>query len=80
VAFTFIISMVVILLVAAGVAAVVWAGLREPRTPVTGSGLTAVAARTGRILNGDEHAADILQLVKVPVRTGRPQSTDPRTH
>ncbi|MCI1747017.1 MAG: hypothetical protein LKI24_02255 [Acidipropionibacterium sp.] len=65
--FIFIVSMVVILLVAGGVAAVVWAGLREPGRPVEGSGVTASAARIGRVLDGDEDASSLLGAVRVPV-------------
>ncbi len=70
-AFTFVVSMIIILLVAAGIAAVVWAGLREPRKPVEGSGLTAAAAQIGRVLNGDEDPKAALDLVRVPVRSSR---------
>lgn len=67
--FTFVVSMVIILLVAAGVAAVVWAGLREPGRPVKGSGVTASAARIGRVLDGDEDASSLVGMVRVPVRS-----------
>lgn len=65
--FIFILSMLVILLVAGGVAAVVWAGLREPGRPVQGSGVTASAARIGRVLDGDEDASSLFDSVRVPV-------------
>ncbi|WP_027587152.1 hypothetical protein [Acidipropionibacterium thoenii] len=69
--FTFVVSMVIILLVAAGIAGVVWAGLREPRRPVEGSGITASAARIGRVLNGDEEASTLLSPAREPVRNAR---------
>lgn len=67
----FIVSMVVILLVAGGVAAVVWAGLREPGRPVSGSGVTASAARIGRVLDGDEDASSLLGAARVPANSSR---------
>lgn len=67
-----IISMLVILLVAAGVGGVVWAGLRDPRHQVKSTGMTAAAAKWGRVLNGDDDdVAGALRAIRVPVSAGR---------
>lgn len=69
---TLIIAMVLILLVAVGIGTVVWAGLRDPKKPVEGTGATAAAARWGRVLNGDDDdVAGALRAIRVPVSAGR---------